>query len=201
MTRSMFAGVSALLLAFITSFTLGAGRSDIADAAMKGDKASLKTLIQQKADVNATQIDGATALHWAVYKGDVEMLDTLIGAGARVDVANREGVTPLHMASLYGNVAIIDRLVKAGANAKQKGPAGETMLMLAARNGNRDVIKRSVLKQWPVNAARAGVDPDPEQRDLHRLGLHFDIGFVGTARDCADGAGDERSLWLRGASG
>ena len=47
-----------------------AGKSDVADAAMRGDKAAVQTLIAQKADVNAPQADGATALHWAVYRGD-----------------------------------------------------------------------------------------------------------------------------------
>src|SRR4030095_3613505 len=130
MPRSIIVGLSALLFLLITSFTLAVGRSDVADAAMKGDKAAVRSLIQQKADVNAVQIDGTTALHWAVYKSDAELLDTLIAAGARVDVANREGVTPLHMASLYGNASLMDRLIKAGANAKQKGPSGETLLML-----------------------------------------------------------------------
>ena len=39
---------------------LGAPPSPVADAAAKGDAATLKTLIQQKADVNGTQPDGAT---------------------------------------------------------------------------------------------------------------------------------------------
>src|SRR5437867_10240797 len=47
-------------------------RSDVADAVMKGDKAALRTLLQQKADVNAPQADGATALHWAVFRGDLD---------------------------------------------------------------------------------------------------------------------------------
>ena len=34
----------------------------------------------QKADVNAPQADGATALHWAVYHGDKTMADLLIAA-------------------------------------------------------------------------------------------------------------------------
>src|SRR5262245_17900903 len=141
MTRTILTALSAALFFLITSFTLGAGRTDVADAAMKGDKEALRSLIQQKADVNAPQVDGATAVHWAVYRDDADALEMLIAAGARVDVANREGVTPLHMASLYGHVAIIDRLLKAGSNVKQKGPAGETMLMLASRNGNPDAIK------------------------------------------------------------
>src|SRR5690242_11928220 len=98
-----------------------AGRSDVADAAMKRDRAALRALIQQKADVNAPQVDGATAVHWAVYNDDVESADLLIKAGAKVDTRNREGITPLHLASQYGNAAMIDRLIKAGADAKHRG--------------------------------------------------------------------------------
>ncbi|HMF00853.1 MAG TPA: ankyrin repeat domain-containing protein [Terriglobia bacterium] len=152
MTRTIMTVLSGGILLLITSFTLGAGHTDVADAAMKGDKAALRYLIQQKADVNAPQVDGATAVHWAVYRDDAEALDMLIAAGARVDVANREGVTPLHMASLYGHAAVIEMLLKARANVKQKGPAGETMLMLAARNGNPDTIKLLLSAGADVNA-------------------------------------------------
>jgi ankyrin repeat protein len=152
MMRSVIAVLSILILTLITTFTLGAGRSDVADAAMRGDRAAIRTLIQQKADVNAAQIDGATAVHWAVYKDDAEMLETLITAGALTDVKNREGITPLQMASLFGDARVVDRLIKAGADAKQRGPAGETMLMLAARNGNPEVIKVLLAAGVNVNA-------------------------------------------------
>jgi ankyrin repeat protein len=152
MTRTVIALTSALILLLVTNFTIGAGRADVADAAMKGDKVALRSLIQQKADVNAAQVDGATALHWSVYRDDFEILELLIGAGARVDVKNREGVTPMHMASLYGNARAIERLLKAGADPKQKGPAGETMVMLAARNGNPDAIKALLAGGADVNA-------------------------------------------------
>src|SRR5215510_14843427 len=121
--QKISATLSFLLFILITSITIGAGRADIADAAMKGDKTTLRSLIQQKADVNAPQVDGATALHWAVYKDDLEMLDMLITAGAHMDVKNRDGVTALHMASLYGHSAAVSKLLKSGADAKQKGPA------------------------------------------------------------------------------
>src|SRR6266850_2236617 len=134
--RGVITGSAAIIFFLVTTLILGAGRSDIADAAMKGDKTAIRTLIQQKADVNAPQVDGATALHWAVYRDDPEAADLLIKAGAKIDAASREGITPLHMASLYGSLPIMERLLKAGADAKQKGPVGETMLMLASRNGN-----------------------------------------------------------------
>ena len=134
MRASTIVGSLALVLA-LSGVTIGAG-SDVADAVQRGDRAAVQKLIASKADVNAAQADGATALHWAVYREDVELIDTLIRAGASVSVTNRAGVTPLSMASLYGNPAMIDRLLKGGADAKQKGPNGETMVMFAARNGN-----------------------------------------------------------------
>ena len=55
------------LVATATALVSGAGKSDIADAAQRGDRAAVQKLILQKADVNAPQVDGATALHWAMY--------------------------------------------------------------------------------------------------------------------------------------
>src|SRR5436309_3145632 len=88
------------LVLFTCTFARAVGKSDVADAVMNGDKAALRTLLQQKADVNAPQVDGATALHWAVYREDLESAGALVAAGATVDVANREGMTPLAMAAL-----------------------------------------------------------------------------------------------------
>ena len=141
----------AMVLVCATAFPAGAG-SDVADAVMKGDAAAVRKLLLAKADVNAPQVDGATALHWAVYRDDVEMADLLLKAGANVKAANREGSTPLFMASLYGDPAMIERLLKAGADAKEHGPNGETTVMFAARNGNPAAIKLLVAAGADVNA-------------------------------------------------
>jgi ankyrin len=145
---------SACLALFVlaTTFVAGAGKSEMADAAQKGDRAAVQKLIVQKVDVNAPQVDGATALHWAVYRQDLELADQLIRAGANVKAVNRTGVTPLEMAALYGNAPLIDRLIKAGADAKQKGPNGETMLMFAARSGNPQAIQVLLEAGVDVNA-------------------------------------------------
>jgi len=141
MSRRALVCAAALVVA-ATLFVRGAGKSDVADAAAKGDKAAVRALIAQKADVNAPQVDGATALHWAIYRGDDEdLVDLLIRSGANVKAANRDGVTPLAMASLYGKPALILKLLKAGADAAEVGPNGQTVLMLAARNGNPEAIR------------------------------------------------------------
>jgi uncharacterized protein len=145
-------GCVGLLAVCLTALGRGAGKSDVADAAMKGDKAALRGLLAQKADVNAPQVDGATALHWALYRSDAEMAEMLIRAGASVKAANRDGVTPLAMAALYGHAPMISRLIKAGAEATEVGPNGQTVLMLAARNGNPDAVRVLIEGGAKVNA-------------------------------------------------
>ncbi len=118
-----------------------AAPSPVADAAMKGDIAAVRTLIQQKSDVNAQQPDGATAMQWAAYRNELALADLLIAAGANVKTANREGATPLYLASLQGSAPMLKRLLDAGADPNELGPQGETPLMLAARSGNLVSIK------------------------------------------------------------
>ena len=40
--------------------------------------------VTAKADVDAPQVDGATAVHWAVYRDDLAAIDLLIKAGAKI---------------------------------------------------------------------------------------------------------------------
>jgi ankyrin repeat protein len=129
-----------------------AGKSDVADAAMRGDKAAVQKLIASKADVNAPQNDGATALHWAVYRGDKELVGLLVRAGANPKAANREGSTPLWLASINGDAAIIAALLEAGADANEKLPLGRTPLMVAARTGNVDALRTLLDNGADVNA-------------------------------------------------
>ena len=132
------------LAAAICAITLCASAyaaSPVADAAMKGDKAAVKTLLQQKADVNLPQPDGATALQWAAYRNDLELADLLLSAGASVKVANHDGATPLSLACESGSAPMIDKLLSAGADVNEKGPHGETPLMMASRNGNVEAMK------------------------------------------------------------
>ena len=51
-----------LAVALAVFYAVGApAKSDVADAAQRGDKAAVRSLVQKKADVNAPQIDGTTA--------------------------------------------------------------------------------------------------------------------------------------------
>jgi uncharacterized protein len=132
--------------------TSGAAPSKVADAVMRADRAAVRELLEQHADVNAPQADGATALHWAVFRSDKETVDLLIRAGANARAANREGSTPLWLASVNGNAAIVEALLNAGADANERLPLGRTPLMAASRTGNVDAIKVLLDHGAEVNA-------------------------------------------------
>ena len=82
--------------------------SPVADAAEKMDHAAIRALVNEHADVNAAQVDGMTALHWAAYHDDREVAELLVKAGANVKAASRYGVTPLSLACTNGNAAVVD---------------------------------------------------------------------------------------------
>jgi uncharacterized protein len=134
------AGFVLLGLGLAASAFAAAGAA-LADAAEHRDQNSVRTLLKTGVDVNASQVDGTTALHWAAYNDDADTVALLVKAGANVNALNRYGVPPLAQACTNGNAAIVKLLLDAGAdpNATMKG--GETVLMLAARSGNVEAVK------------------------------------------------------------
>jgi uncharacterized protein len=124
---------------FCTPLAFAANR--VVDAVKTGDRPAAITLLQQKADVNAAEPDGTTAIAWAVRQDDIDLVDRLIRAGADVKAANRYGVTPLSLACINGNALMIEKLLKAGADANAAGNEGETPLMTVAHSGNVDAAK------------------------------------------------------------
>src|SRR5262245_66496743 len=100
--------MSVLASILLTTVLLApAGDEKLAQAVKAGDKAAIQALLQQRVDVNAAEVDGTTALHWAVRSDDVDLVDRLIRAGANVKAANRYGITPLYLASVNGNAVIV----------------------------------------------------------------------------------------------
>ena len=117
------------------------------------DRAGVTTLLKERADVNAREADGTTALYWAATRNDVVIATTLVRAGADVKAASRYGVTPLKVACLNGNAALIELLLKSGADANAATPGGETALMTASRTGLAEAVNVLLAHGADANAA------------------------------------------------
>jgi hypothetical protein len=122
------------LILLLASARLAAAAAPVADAAMDRDNAAVSRLLQDGADVNLAQADGATALHWAAYHRDADLTLQLLEAGANVAAANRNGSTPLWLASSQASDR--SRLCSQAARMPTKNP-GRRPLMLAPARGRR----------------------------------------------------------------
>ncbi len=82
--KILFGAFCAVLLLALSFAPLRAAADDtrVADAAMRGDGANVKALLDKGADVNGAQGDGMTALHWAASRNDLAMVQELLAAGA-----------------------------------------------------------------------------------------------------------------------
>ena len=129
-----------------------AADASIAAAAERQDFSSIAGLIRQNADVNASQQDGMTALHWAVQHSNEEAVSLLIAAGANVSAANRYGVMPIAIACQRGNAAIVEALLQGGADPNKALPGGETALMTASRTGMAGPVRSLIAHGADVNA-------------------------------------------------
>jgi ankyrin repeat protein len=135
----------------------GTARADapLADALQANDHAGAMKLIAAGADVNATQPDGTTALHWAAYHSDLAVVKALLAKGARPDAKNSFGAAPLAEAVKIDNLEVVEALLKGGANVEAANADGESALMLAARNGDLP-IAQTLLKHGASSDPREG---------------------------------------------
>jgi ankyrin repeat protein len=133
---------------------VAAAPSPLADAVEKKDAATVRALIRDS-DVNARQVDGTTALHWAVQHDDLATAKLLLAAGASPKAENRYAVTPLALACTNGNAAMIAALLEAGADPNATLPGGETALMTAARTGRVEAVKHLLARGAKVDARLA----------------------------------------------
>ncbi|KAJ8288416.1 hypothetical protein COCON_G00010750 [Conger conger] len=132
------------------------GRTAFMWAAGKGSDDVIRTMLDQKADIDINMADkyGGTALHAAALSGHVSTVRLLLERGAmvdaldvmkhtplfracegRVDLVDLDGHTALHWAALGGNAEVCQILMENGINPNVQDLAGRTPLQCAAYGG------------------------------------------------------------------
>ncbi|MBI2188356.1 MAG: ankyrin repeat domain-containing protein [Acidobacteria bacterium] len=175
----------ALLMVGVAGASVAAENPTLADAAERRNTALVRTLLAARADVNTAQVDGMTALHWAVYHDEAEMAGLLVRSGANVNATNLYGVPPLSLAAMNGNGALVRLLLEAGADANASQPGGETVLMTAARAGSVDAVKALLARGANPNAR--------ERRDQTALMWAAAEGHAAVVQALIDGGADVRA--------
>ncbi len=110
-------------------------------AAMEGNEASIRILLQAGVCVDVRDFQGGTPLHYAAEQGKVGAMRALLRAGADINAAGNIGATALHCAARKGHMECVKCLLKAKAVINLTNIDGKTALDLAAEKGYTDICK------------------------------------------------------------
>ena len=122
-------------------------------AARQQDAALVRALLTEGVSVDATQLGGYTALHWAAQWDDEAIADMLIANDADVNAADQYGVTPLALACVNGSAAMVKRLLDARADPDATQDTGETALMTCSRSGRWGAVASLLAHDADLNAS------------------------------------------------
>ncbi len=154
---SIYRGCLAVVLLGLPLLVAAGSDTGLLEAVKKGDHARLQALLKDKSiDVNATQTDGSTALHWAAHRNDLQAAELLLKAGAKPAAANIYKVSPLHLACTNRSDDVALALIQAGADAKAALLTGETALMECARTGAAKAVAAMLKAGTEVDAKESG---------------------------------------------
>jgi len=139
-------------------------------AIAKGDAADVHNHLLLGADVNETNKQGWTPLHFATVRGKTECARVLVEAGAALDPRTGTNKTPLHFAADRGFLEITKLLVENGADISAQDDEGWSPLHYAAEKNRVDVAAylielgaevdlRSLRGGTPLHEASASAGP------------------------------------------
>jgi len=128
-----------------------------------------KLLIENGADINATNRDGTTILMTACLVEDLKFIKNLHKAGAEIHKITDNG-SALNYAAMRGEPEIINYLVDNGLKLETKNYFGETPLLLAAKRARIDGIKELVKLGADVSALN-----NKGESALHLVAKRYDV--------------------------
>ena len=110
-------------------------------SAEAGDTEQVLQLLQEGADINATDKKGRTAVMAATYQNEVETVKALIQEGANINIQDNHLDNVILNSGANGNLEIVRLAIEAGADMTITNRFGGTGLIPASERGHVEVVK------------------------------------------------------------
>ena len=106
------------------------------------DMDTLLLLIENGANIDATDDEGVSVLDIAITYDNLEMVRYLVASGRDVNTTyRRSGFTPLMAAACYGRVEIAEYLLQQGADVTMADRKGFTAVDFARKMNKRSILE------------------------------------------------------------
>ena len=115
------------------------GTLPLATIVKNNDPEQMKWMLNQGANINATDSDGYSLLFFALEFQNTSMLEFLLSNGANPNCPNHESITPLIAAIANGRTKAAELLIKYGADLTWTDE-GDTALTIAVSEGQLSVV-------------------------------------------------------------
>jgi len=136
----------------------------VAEAAQTQNAEAVIEMLNSGYNINAQDMDGNTALHWAVWFRLDSLAQQLMERQARPDLGNSSGESPVHWAAKSSNVLALDAMTKHDRGLiSQRDCDGFTPFIISSQNDNTPIMEWMYLKGISVE----------EQDDWGRTALQW----------------------------
>uniref|UniRef100_A0A8C8BBM8 Ankyrin repeat domain 52 n=1 Tax=Otus sunia TaxID=257818 RepID=A0A8C8BBM8_9STRI len=125
----------------------------LVQAIFNRDIEEVRSLLNQKENINVLDQERRTPLHAAAYIGDVAILELLILSGANVNAKDTVWLTPLHRAAASRNEKALHLLLKHSADVNARDKYWQTPLHVAAANRATKCVEAIIPLLSTVNVA------------------------------------------------
>uniref|UniRef100_A0A8B9TD63 Ankyrin repeat domain 52 n=1 Tax=Anas platyrhynchos TaxID=8839 RepID=A0A8B9TD63_ANAPL len=125
----------------------------LVQAIFNRDVEEVRSLLNQKENINVLDQERRTPLHAAAYLGDVAILELLILSGANVNAKDTVWLTPLHRAAASRNEKALHLLLKHSADVNARDKYWQTPLHVAAANRATKCVEAIIPLLSTVNVA------------------------------------------------
>jgi hypothetical protein len=137
------------------------------DAAANGNFTGVRSALDNGANINVQNSNGATALIYAAGRsGNLEMVRYLVERGADLNLRNNSGMTALHIAFDWNRTVIARYLIDSGINVNARNNAGKTALNMAYEKGEMELynylIAHGAREFEPNQVAQQPAAPAPQ---------------------------------------